>query len=84
MNAPLTLDMCPTCDGKGEIRVIDDYGWDEIEECPTCGGSGSTVVEVEPDEVAVVTTICDRRPVAEQHAAWKRFREHVAAMGRKS
>ncbi len=79
MIAPLTLDMCPTCDGAGEVREIDDDGWPAFDMCPTCGGSGSTVIEVETDEVAMVITIRDTRPIAEQQAAWARFREQIAA-----
>ncbi len=75
--APLTLDQCPTCGGAGEVREIDNDGWPVLDICPTCGGSGSTVIEVEPDEAATVTTIRDRRPVAEQKSAWERFRERI-------
>ncbi len=83
MIAPLALDMCPTCDGSGEVRKIDDEGWPVSDMCPTCGGGGLTVIEVESDDVATVVTIRDMRSVAERDAAWERFRECVSAMGRK-
>lgn len=40
--------ICPTCNGRKNIRVHDpDLGW-EVVICPTCNGSGE--VEIKEDE----------------------------------
>ncbi len=43
--ADVVWEVCPTCEGYGNMQPI--TGWDE--DCERCDGDGSIVKEVEPD-----------------------------------